>query len=106
MRFVVDAQLPPALAAWIRRRGSDANHVFDLNLEDADDAAIARWAINANAAVITKDDDFGRLGYEQLQIVWVRIGNASNTALIAVIEPLWDEICAQLASGVRIIEIR
>lgn len=106
MRFVVDAQLPPALAAWIRRRGHDADHVFDLGMERADDAAIAAWAVDAQAVVVTKDDDFGRLGQGQLRIVWIRLGNASNAALIAAVAPLWDEICAQLAGGARIVEIR
>lgn len=106
MRFVVDAQLPPALAAWIRRRGHDADHVFDLGMERADDAAIAGWAADAQAVVVTKDDDFGRLGQGQLRIVWIRLGNASNAALIAAVAPLWDEICAQLAGGARIVEIR
>ena len=106
MRFIVDAQLPPALAAWIRGRGHEADHVFDLGMGKADDAAIAGWAVSSQAVVVTKDDDFGRLGQGKLQILWIRVGNASNAALLAAIAPLWDEICTQLAGAARIVEIR
>lgn len=40
MRFIVDAQLPPALAAWLIAQGHEAVHVFDLDLTRADGAVI------------------------------------------------------------------
>jgi predicted nuclease of predicted toxin-antitoxin system len=33
MRFLVDAQLPPALAAWIRDQGHEATAVRDIGLQ-------------------------------------------------------------------------
>ncbi|EQD33994.1 hypothetical protein B2A_12866, partial [mine drainage metagenome] len=42
MRFLVDAQLPPALARLLEDRGHQAEHVLDCGLERASDAAI--WA--------------------------------------------------------------
>jgi predicted nuclease of predicted toxin-antitoxin system len=33
MRFVVDAQLPPALARYLSSLGHDAEHVFDLDMK-------------------------------------------------------------------------
>ncbi|MGM0984784.1 MAG: DUF5615 family PIN-like protein [Pseudomonadota bacterium] len=47
MRFLVDAQLPPALARWLTEQGHHAEHVADLKMEAASDAAIWRWALNA-----------------------------------------------------------
>jgi predicted nuclease of predicted toxin-antitoxin system len=40
MRFIVDAQLPPALARWLAAKGHEAEHVADLQMEAASDAAI------------------------------------------------------------------
>jgi predicted nuclease of predicted toxin-antitoxin system len=40
MRFLVDAQLPPALARWIESQGQVAQHVADLGLADASDRSI------------------------------------------------------------------
>jgi predicted nuclease of predicted toxin-antitoxin system len=57
MRFVVDAQLPPALARWLRAQGHEAAHVSDLGMQAASDAAIWDHALASSAAIITKDQD-------------------------------------------------
>lgn len=40
MRFLVDAQLPPALARWLVAVGYDAKHVADRGMQAVADAAI------------------------------------------------------------------
>ena len=40
MRFLVDAQLPPALARWLVERGHDATHVHEIGMAEASDLAI------------------------------------------------------------------
>jgi predicted nuclease of predicted toxin-antitoxin system len=45
MRFVVDAQLPPALAKYVASQGHQAEHVFDLDMAGAEDSAIWDYAI-------------------------------------------------------------
>lgn len=42
MRFLVDAQLPPALARLLASHGHVAEHVADIGLRDADDSPIWR----------------------------------------------------------------
>ncbi|MGH7341852.1 MAG: DUF5615 family PIN-like protein [Candidatus Rokuibacteriota bacterium] len=49
MRFLVDAQLPPALARWLTSHGHEAEHVFDCDLTSADDRTIWRRAISTGA---------------------------------------------------------
>ena len=61
MRFLVDARLPPALARWLASNGHDADHVSDHNMAAASDAAIWRLAIQLDAVILTKDEDFARL---------------------------------------------
>ena len=58
MRFLVDAQLPPALARWLAGKGHEAEHVADRQMEAASGAAIWDFALRASAAIITKDEDF------------------------------------------------
>jgi hypothetical protein len=43
MRFLVDAQLPPALARWLSGKGHEAEHVADRQMEAASDTAISRF---------------------------------------------------------------
>ena len=57
MRFIVDAQLPPALAHWLVEAGHNARHVEEVGLREAEDIPIWRYALDNNAVVITKDED-------------------------------------------------
>jgi predicted nuclease of predicted toxin-antitoxin system len=58
MRFLVDAQLPPALARWIAAQGHVAEHVASALAPTEPDAAIVHYAIANGAVIITKDSDF------------------------------------------------
>ena len=58
MKFIVDAQLPPVLAVWLREQGHQAEHVAEVGLRDADDSPIWHYALKQAACVLTKDEDF------------------------------------------------
>ncbi len=58
MRFLVDAQLPPALARHIESSGHKAEHVVDLGLEKGTDVRIRAKAAELGAVIVTKDEDF------------------------------------------------
>lgn len=58
MRFIIDNQLPPALAARLREFGHDAVHVLELGLDEAADREIWRVASAQRAVVVSKDEDF------------------------------------------------
>lgn len=44
MKFVVDAQLPPRLATWLRTKGHHAVALREVGLRDADDPEIWTYA--------------------------------------------------------------
>lgn len=109
MRFLVDAQLPPALGGWLSGRGHEAEHVASaLGGTAADDAVVAH-AVGHGAVLLSKDADFltvhppGRLGY---RLVWLRCGNITNRRLLAWIEPRWAAIERRLGAGDVIVEVR
>jgi len=59
MRFLVDAQLPPRLGAWLRDLGHDVLHTLDLtDGNKTTDAEICRRADREQRVVVTKDADF------------------------------------------------
>ena len=60
MRFIVDAQLPPALARWLVDQGQEASHVGDLGMQAASDRTIWDHALQEGVAIITKDEDFAQ----------------------------------------------
>ena len=109
MNFLVDAQLPPALARWIADQGHQASHVFDIGLQSADDPMIWERARKESTVIISKDEDFvdhWLLSAEPVQLVWIRKGNCSNRALIAWLEPLWPDVVKRLEPGEQLIELR
>jgi predicted nuclease of predicted toxin-antitoxin system len=58
VNFLVDAQLPPALARWISSQGHHATHIFDIGLQAADDTVIWERARSDKTVIISKDEDF------------------------------------------------
>ena len=59
MKFIVDAQPPQWLAAFLNQKGFDAIHTFDLPTKNkTSDFQIAQLAIAENRIVVTKDVDF------------------------------------------------
>jgi predicted nuclease of predicted toxin-antitoxin system len=45
VKFIVDAQLPPALARWLINARHEAKHVEEVGLREADDSPIWRYAL-------------------------------------------------------------
>ncbi len=109
MKFIIDAQLPPALALWLVQAGHDARHVEDVGLREAPDTPIWRYAIEHETVILTKDEDFAvRVGQcpTSPTIVWLRVGNCSKRALLEWFVPLLPAILQEIKQGQRLIEVR
>jgi predicted nuclease of predicted toxin-antitoxin system len=61
VRFLVDAQLPPALARPLEAWGHVAEHVADLGIAAAPDHRVREYAAGVGAVIVTKDEDFAGL---------------------------------------------
>jgi predicted nuclease of predicted toxin-antitoxin system len=109
MRFLVDAQLPPRLARFIVGRGLEAKAVRELGLRDANDEDIWTTARQGGWVVITKDEDFAARGMHEEpgpQVVWLRIGNCTNRALLDWFGPVLADVVRELETGARLVEVR
>ncbi len=108
MRFLVDAQLPPALARFLSSLGHEAEPVFDVNMNTAEDPEIWAYALSIGAVIITKDEDFMTLALIREPapaIVWVRIGNTSKQALLKWFEEILPSVEKSLAAEEKLIEV-
>lgn len=108
MRFLVDAQLPPALARFLASLGEEAIHVLDVGLLAADDAAIWTFALQNDWIIISKDEDFpirASVSKACPRIVWVRVGNCSKAKLLETFHKHWDSIKQELAGGAFLVEL-
>jgi predicted nuclease of predicted toxin-antitoxin system len=109
MKFLIDIQLPSALAEFLRSRGLEAKHVIELGLDSASDEAIWSFAKTEKLIIVSKDEDFFHLCKmkpQTVQLVWVRIGNCRSRHLISAFEKLLDTILAGLKANEDVIEIR
>jgi predicted nuclease of predicted toxin-antitoxin system len=100
--------LPPALARRLAECGHEAEHVSELNLAGAPDSRIWIRAVRARAVILSKDEDFALRAQQPnaaVQVVWIRLGNTTNRALWAVLEPRLDELLQALEAGEKLIEI-
>jgi predicted nuclease of predicted toxin-antitoxin system len=64
VKFLVDNQLPAALAVYLRKKGMDSEHVLDAGLGEATDAELCRYATANERIIVTKDEDFLYLASE------------------------------------------
>lgn len=107
MKFLVDAQLPPALCGWLHQRGHDAEHVTALGLGAASDAAVVARAIQDEAILVTKDEGFVVLRLpDRFVLRWLRCGNSTNRALSHWLAQRWIAIESALRAGERFVEAR
>lgn len=110
MKIWVDAQLSPAIAAWINRTFKDieAESVRALGLRDATDIEIFDEAKKADVVVMSKDDDFIQL-IEQMgtppKLIWVTCGNTSNARMREILSTTLLKAKQLLESGENVVEI-
>lgn len=109
MKFLVDNQLPRALAQLLVSRGHEASHVLDLGLDAATDSQIWNYAIENAFILITKDEDFSYRASQpnaRVQVVWVRRGNCRRAALLSAFDSVLPQLEFAIQAGNHLIEIR
>jgi predicted nuclease of predicted toxin-antitoxin system len=107
VKFLIDQQLPATLAVWFDQKGHAAEHVRDVGMREASDQLIWRYADERGAIIVTKDEDFAIMRAELddgPQVLWLRIGNATNRVLRAHLEDVWPMILQWLEAGESIVE--
>ncbi len=108
MKFLVDNQLPRALATLLGNLGHHAVHVLDFELSQVDD--IATWACAAQNGytISSKDADFADLALlagTEVRLIWVRIGNCRKSVLLEAFKNALKKIEQELEAGETLIEL-
>ncbi len=109
MKFLVDNQLPPALARFIETDlGGEATHVADVDLREASAAEVWRYATANDFVLVSKDEDFTHMSLRSADacLIWVRVGNCRRVALLDLFRRLWPIVLERLGADDRFIEIR
>ena len=90
-------------------RGHDCDHVLELNWDKAQDQELWARCANEQSVIVSKDEDFLFLANrpnDKGRLVWVRLGNCRNHALLRAFDLAQDAMVAALKAGQRIVEIR
>lgn len=108
MRFLIDANLPPALAEGLVARGHDATHLADHGLLDASDTVIWAFALHGDWIIVSKDEDFARRRASSVAgpaVIWIRLPNTRRRALLIWFEAVLPRILDALDSGESLVEV-
>ena len=107
MIFLVDTQLPPALARWLSARSCPAIHTTDIpDGQLLTDAEIVTLALRDGRLLVTKDHDF--LDHFLVkgappQVLLLEYGNASNRELLQLLESQWLQIETAFQNGAGLV---
>ena len=102
MKYLIDNQLPPALAQHLRANGLESMHVADVALDQETDRQIWQFAAVNGYVIVSKDDDFLLLAGADPKgppFVWVRLGNCRNASLLAAFDRILPSLIQSLADG-------
>jgi predicted nuclease of predicted toxin-antitoxin system len=103
MKFLLDAQLPPILAIWLRSLGHECLHTRELPLGNrTPDSAINDLSLRDRLVVVTKDADFVNsflLYKSPFKLLLISAGNISNSQLEALLARRFSELVAALTDS-------
>lgn len=104
MKLLFDHNLPPLLVSRLGELFPQSQHVFPLGLDRASDREIRDYARQSGYAIVTKDADFSDLcvllGFPP-NIIWIRRGNCSTTALEELLRQHCEDIIALESDAVN-----
>lgn len=82
MKLLFDQNLSFKLVRLLDDIYPDSMHVRDLDLLEADDEVIWRYAVEHKLVIVSKDSDFHQMSLlrgHPPKIVWLRVGNAPTS---------------------------
>lgn len=88
MKLLFDHNLSPRLVNRLADLYPDSNHLFNLNLDTAEDSFVWEYARDNDFVIVTKDSDFSELsllrGFPP-KVIWIRIGNCTTKDIESLI---------------------
>jgi predicted nuclease of predicted toxin-antitoxin system len=88
LRLLFDQNLAPRLVARLVDLFPGSEHLRDVGLAAADDAAVWQYAKARGFTIVSKDADFRQLSFlhgTPPKVVWLRVGNQSTDRIEAIV---------------------
>ena len=97
MRPLFDHNLSPALKTLLSDLYPQSLHVWDLEMDTADDNLIWAYALENGYVIVTKDTDYYDLSVARghpPKVIWIRLGNGPTSEVAALLRNRYDELTA------------
>ena len=110
MKIIIDAQISPAIAAWINRTFDDIQAISarSVELQFAKDSVIYAYAKKNGYVIMSKDDDFlnqiEKYGFPPA-LIWITSCNTSNTKMSETLSSTLPRGKNMIDKGEPIVEI-
>jgi predicted nuclease of predicted toxin-antitoxin system len=88
VKLLFDQNLAPGLVVQLRGLFQDSEHVRNVGLGAADDAAVWAYAKAGGFAIVSKDADFRQLSFlhgSPPKVIWLRVGNKSTAQIETIL---------------------
>jgi predicted nuclease of predicted toxin-antitoxin system len=88
VRLLFDEQLAEELCVLLRNEFPESLHVRAIGAGGASDEIVWQAARDLGCVLVTKDDDFHRLGILRgapPKVIWIRIGNCTTADIAALL---------------------
>ncbi len=108
MKFLIDENLSPLVAAGLRDAGHEAVHVGDVGLSSAGDSELIEFAAENDFVLMSADSDFGTLlaatGARAPSVVLIRrTVDRRATRLLALLLENLEQVEAALEEGAVVV---
>jgi predicted nuclease of predicted toxin-antitoxin system len=107
MRFLLDMNLPPAVAEWLRSEGHNVVHIREIGLAHLPDREVFARAAEERRIVVTFDLDFGEIaglaGATGATVVLLRLRLARQDYLRQRLQTAILEAAEALKAGATVV---
>jgi predicted nuclease of predicted toxin-antitoxin system len=107
MRFLLDENIPPSLAIFLKIGGHEARHVVEIGYTSASDFKISAFAAQSGEIILTHDTDFGTIlalsGDNKPSVILFRLQAANNLTYINLLEKHLSEFADNLLEGALVV---
>jgi len=109
MKLLLDENLSRRLVPFLQEAYPESSQVALLNLQQANDLDVWRYAGDHDYVIVTQDADFYDLSLTRgapPPVLWLRLGNVSKSQILQVLLERSEEIRTAFAAGITCVELR
>ncbi len=95
MRLLFDHNLSPVLKRALANLYPQSLHVWDLEMDTADDIVIWAYARERGLVIATKDTDYQNLSLAHghpPKVIWIRLGNCPTSEVAALLRNRYNDL--------------